>query len=229
MIKIKDLEIKMNNRIIVSNVSLIFDDKKNYILLGRNGSGKSTLMKEMFKASIIDDKNIEITNHKIFYSDNYSIETFAMFSGFEYLDAYFSNYYGNDWLSKEVINLKAFNVSKLLLQKTIADMSGGERRVLNIIVSIYGDFDTLFVDEIESNLDKDRLKTAIKEINKLWKDRNVIIATHNQQVLNDLNYEKAFIFREKQVKDITKDISKNNSLKHIFKNDKGVIDENFEF
>jgi len=43
MLKITDLNVEVENKHILKNINLTFEEGKNYCILGKNGSGKSSL------------------------------------------------------------------------------------------------------------------------------------------------------------------------------------------
>lgn len=227
MIKIKDMNLNANERELATNISMELKKGGKYILLGQNGTGKSTFMKEIFKASIIGGSGIDIDNRNAFYSDNSSLASFDQFSGFEYLNAYFESIYGYEWFKENKIDLSRFEIDNKVLGTTMADLSGGERRILNVLVAIYGKYDLLLIDELESNLDEIKLEKAIEEINKM-EDCTIIIATHNQKVMSKLKHDKVFMFKGQKLEEANNNEDEE-SLKDLFKEEKGLIDENFEF
>ncbi|CAM9104986.1 ABC transporter ATP-binding protein [Mycoplasma todarodis] len=228
MIKIKDMDLNADKRELATNITMELERGGKYILLGQNGTGKSTFMKEIFKASIIGGEGIDIDNSNAFYSDNSSLTAFDQFSGFEYLNTYFEPIYGYEWFKEKIIDLSKFEVDNKVLGTTMADLSGGERRILNVLVAIYGKYDLLLIDELESNLDEVKLEKAIDEINKM-EECTIIIATHNQKVVNKLHHNKVFMFKEQKLEEANNDNGDGESLKELFQKEKGLIDENFEF
>ncbi len=228
MIKITDMNLTADKRELAANITIELKRGGKYLLLGQNGTGKSTFMKEIFKATIIGGKNISIDNNNAFYSDNSSMEPFDQFSGLEYLSAYFDSLYGYEWLKEGAIDLEKFKVNNDILGTKMVELSGGERRILNVIIAIYGQYDLLLIDELESNLDDAKLEIAIEEINRMV-DCTVILATHNQIVMNKLKHDKTFMFKEQKLEETGKNNEGEESLKELFREERGMIDENFEF
>ena len=77
-------------------------------------------------------------------------------------------------------------------------ISGGERQRIGIARALYRNSEVLFLDEATSNLDKKTEIEFLKSINKIKKDKTIILITHSDTALRycdivyELKYQKIF-------------------------------------
>ena len=182
---------------------------------GKSGVGKSTLMDIMLGL-------IKPTRGKIFF-DNYDIKKNKNLwqdiishipQEIILLDESIKNNIAlgvnSSEIDKNKMN-KAIQKSRLLdfvnkLPKKIntvvgergSKISGGERQRIGIARALYRNSEVLFLDEATSNLDKKTEIEFLKSINKIKKDKTIILITHSDTALRycdivyELKYQKIF-------------------------------------
>ncbi len=137
-----------NNKIILSDIFVSCEKGGIKGLIGRNGSGKSTLLKIVFGTEKPESKFIRIGNKVIKnISDGRNL--------INYLPQ--NNFLPNNISIKSLINLflekenrkivlENENV-KPLLNKKNQDLSGGERRIIEILLIIHSNAKFILLDE----------------------------------------------------------------------------------
>ena len=209
MIKIKNLEASIDDKKILKGIDLQIPAGEVHVIMGRNGSGKSTLANVIAgnEAYEVDEGNILMNNTDII---EMSIENRALegiFLCFQYpvsipgvSMAYFlrtalnahRKHQGKDemdaleFLNNAKVILSELGLDDSFLKRSINDgFSGGEKKKSEILQLLTINPKLAVLDETDSGLDVDALRTVAKGVNKFKnKDNSVLIITHYQRLLN---------------------------------------------
>lgn len=155
MIKIKNLSLKFDEKIIFDDVDFEIPENKITMVVGPNGTGKTTLLK-VITGQIKTKSKIENSFKKVFYLPQ-GLYVPKNLTAFDYLSAQF---YKNNWkwfLNKEekdkifeVLNkMELFDKANTFVDK----LSSGEMQKINIALGLLSDADIFLLDEPTSNMD----------------------------------------------------------------------------
>ena len=208
MIKIKNLKASIEDKDILKGIDLDIPKGEVHVIMGRNGSGKSTFANVIAgnEAYEVDGGSIEMNGDDI---TEMSIENRALqglFLCFQYpvaipgvSMAYFLRAAlnaKNKHAGKEEMDAVEFLTSakKILselglddsfLKRSINDgFSGGEKKKSEILQLLMLNPQLAVLDETDSGLDVDALRTVAKGVNEFKnKDNSVLIITHYQRLL----------------------------------------------
>ena len=212
LLEIKDLQVSINENEILKKLNLTVSKGEIHAIMGPNGSGKSTFSKVLaghpaysvlggdiiFKGSSILDLEPEERSHLgIFLAFQYPIEIPGV-SNEDFLRlAYnskqvFSNKPEVDPIEfLTIINetLKLVQMSPIFLSRNVNEgFSGGEKKRNEILQMILLDSDLSILDETDSGLDIDALKTISNGINNFMNpNKSIILITHYQRLLDYIN------------------------------------------
>ena len=212
MLEIKDLEVSINENEILKKLNLIVQKGEIHAIMGPNGSGKSTFSKVLaghpaysvlngdilFKGSSILDLDPEERSHLgIFLAFQYPIEIPGV-SNEDFLRLAYNSkqkFYNKPEVDPieflTIINekLKLVQMSPLFLSRNVNEgFSGGEKKRNEILQMILLDSDLSILDETDSGLDIDALKTISNGINTFMnKNKSIILITHYQRLLDYIN------------------------------------------
>lgn len=223
MLNIKDLKVSAEGKNILNGVTLEISGGSVHALMGENGSGKSTLAQTimgspLYKVSggsiIFEEKNIlsdkpeERAKKGIFLSFQYPSEV-AGLGVFSFLRLIYNNSH-NEKLSP--VKFRAFleEKTKLLgikdeiLNRSLNEgFSGGEKKKMEILQMLLVEPKLAILDEIDSGLDIDALKTVAKAVNYLKESRSlggtkmsVLVITHYARILKYLEPDFVHIMKE---------------------------------
>ena len=209
LLELKNLHVSVDGHEILNGIDLTVDPGEVHAIMGPNGSGKSTL------ASVLAGREeYEVTGGEIRYSDADLLELEAeeraregIFLAFQYpveipgvSNTYFlraalnaiRTHRGQDeldamdflTLARDKANLVKLD-DKLLKRPVNDGFSGGEKKRNEIFHMAVLEPKLAILDETDSGLDIDALKTVADGVNSLRDpDRAFVVITHYQRLLN---------------------------------------------
>ena len=209
LLEVKDLQVSINENEILKHLNLKIKKGEIHAIMGPNGSGKSTFSKVLaghpaysvsqgnifFKGSSILDLEPEQRSHLgIFLAFQYPIEIPGV-SNEDFLRLAYNSkqkFYNKpevDPLEFLVIineKLKLVNMSSIFLSRNVNEgFSGGEKKRNEILQMILLDSELAILDETDSGLDIDALKTISMGINNFMNpSKAILLITHYQRLLD---------------------------------------------
>ena len=221
MLQIKDLEVKIKDKIVLENFNLDILDNKIHVIMGPNGVGKSTLSKV-----IMGNTNYKVTKGDILFNNKsiLSLETderarLGIFLAFqnpleiegvtnsEFLRSAINS------INEEQVSLydfikemeKDFNDLKLnkeMMHRSLnTNFSGGEKKKNEILQMLVLNPKLAILDETDSGLDVDAVKTVsagIEEYQKTCKG-SLLIITHSTRILESLSVDYTHVMIEGKI------------------------------
>ena len=212
LLEIKNLKVSIEKNVILHGLNLKVQKGEIHAIMGPNGSGKSTFSKViaghptysilngdiLFKGVSILDSSPEKRAHLgIFLAFQYPIEIPGV-SNEDFLRLSYNS--RQRFLNKpevdsiqfsEIITQKMSLVkipSTFLARNVNEGFSGGEKKRNEILQMIVLDSDVCILDETDSGLDIDALKTISNGINNFMnKKKGIILITHYQRLLDYIN------------------------------------------
>lgn len=209
MLRVKNLHVKAGNNEILRGVDLAVNLGEVHAIMGPNGSGKSTLAqvlagRDVYSVSegevTYDNKNLldmspeDRAREGIFLAFQYPVEipgvsnTYFLRAalnairkarGLEEIDAM-------DFLAMVREKMKVLGIEESLMNRPVNEgFSGGEKKRNEIFQLAVLEPRLAILDETDSGLDIDALKTVANGVNALRsKDRSIVVVTHYQRLLN---------------------------------------------
>jgi len=213
MLQIQNLKSEIEGKEILKGVNLHLEKGKIYALMGPNGSGKSTLAnvimgnskyKVSFGKIILDKKEItKLSPDKrakkgIFMSFQNPKEIQGVTINNLIKRAYSElNRKGSVFKAKERINnsLKKLHLDKSFSERYVNEgFSGGEKKKSEILQLLALDPKLVILDETDSGLDIDALRTVATEVNKfLNKEKTILIISHYKRIFDFIKPDKVII------------------------------------
>lgn len=209
LLEIKNLQVSINDIEILKNLNLTVKSGEIHAIMGPNGSGKSTFSKVLaghpsyfvsngdirFKGTSILEFDPEERSHLgIFLAFQYPIEIPGV-SNEDFLRLSYNakqKFYNKQELDPieflGIIHekLKLVNMSPIFLSRNVNEgFSGGEKKRNEILQMILLDSELAILDETDSGLDIDALKTISMGINNfMTPSKSIILITHYQRLLD---------------------------------------------
>lgn len=220
MLKIKNLSVSLNKKLILDKIDLSVQNGETNILMGQNGAGKSTLAQ-----SIMGNPNYLVKGQLIFDGkdlldlDPQQRATLGIFLSFQqileipgvniydYLKLLYKKSHEQrltplkfkDFL-KERMALLDFDES-FLKRSLNHGFSGGEKKKMEVLQMLVLEPALVILDEIDSGLDIDAIQAVAKAVNFLKKEKQTsfLIITHYSRVLKFLEIDKVHLLSKGKI------------------------------
>ena len=209
ILEIKDLNAGVEGKQILKGINLTINAGEAHAIMGPNGSGKSTLA-----AVLAGRDGYDVTGGQVIYQGKDLLDMDpeerareGLFLAFQYpveIPGVNSTYFLKSALNEirkhkgeseldaiEFLNLvkekmKVLELKDDLLKRSVNEgFSGGEKKRNEIFQMAVLDPTLAVLDETDSGLDIDALKTVSKGVNKLRRSDNAqLVITHYQRLLN---------------------------------------------
>ena len=164
-------------------------------LLGRNGSGKSTLLKIIFGSVIAENSYIKIDSKRV-------TKPFENFNKVRYLPQ--DSYLPKDVSIYRIIRLFGKNLDEKkmrndplisgFLQKTIRQLSGGEKRIVEILLMIYSKSPYILLDEPFNGVAPKNIEVIKSRIREQSKTKGIILTDHDYRNIVDVSTRILLLF-----------------------------------
>ncbi|MFX4280660.1 Fe-S cluster assembly ATPase SufC [Aliarcobacter butzleri] len=208
LLKIEDLKVSIKDKEILKGLNLEINEGEVHVLMGTNGAGKSTLVKTLSahydcvvnegkitykNKNLLEMDVAQRANEGIFMSfqspvevpgvnNSYFLKTALnekrVYQGLEPIDAM-------EFLKHIKEETAKFNIDRKLLQRDLNDgFSGGEKKRNELIQLLMLQPDLIMLDEIDSGLDVDAIKTVANVINSMLDGkRSILMITHYDRLI----------------------------------------------
>lgn len=206
-----------DNNVSIHNIDLTIKQGEFVTIIGHSGAGKTSLIKLLLAEQAPNEGMVSfdgVNIHRLRKSDipHYRQRIGVIFQDYKLLKG--RTVYENVAFAMEMIGKSneeiAHDVPNALELVGLEDkqhrfpteLSGGEQQRLAIARAIINQPDVLIADEPTDSLDPENVKAVVqilKKINELG--TTVILATHNKDVVNDLNKRVIVMEKGKIIKD----------------------------
>ena len=186
-----------DGKVAVKNFTLELYKNQVFILLGHNGAGKTTVL-SMLAGLLVPTsgrafiKGINVFKEQsklkeiigicpqedILYETLTVEEHLNIFSSFKDVSYEFQR-------EKLIAKMKSLGFLDCF-NKPIAQLSGGQRRKLSVLLSLIGDSSMIMLDEPTSGLDVDTRRKIWKVIKEIKEDRIILMTTHYMDEAEEL-------------------------------------------
>ena len=201
MILLENLSKNYGTKKAVDNISLKVKEGEMLALLGVNGAGKSTTIKmlscltrptggtakidgcDVVKQQENVKKVVGISTQETAIARNLTVEENLKFMAGIYLDPKeYDKKKREERVEKILLDFKLDEVRKMKSSK----LSGGWQRRLSIAMAMIGDPKVILLDEPTLGLDVLARRELWREIQKIKKDRTIILTTHYMEEAQEL-------------------------------------------
>ncbi len=220
LLEIRDLQVSVADKLILDGVDLTIRPGELHVLMGPNGAGKSTLA-----SAVMGDPEYEITGGRLLFEGEDITEEKAdararrgIFLSFqtpqEIPGVTLENFLRTAMTTVSGKPLKVFAFRREL-EARMADLrmdpsyaeryvnvgfSGGEKKKTEILQLLMLKPKLAMLDETDSGLDVDAVKTVAQGIRAFrGKDNALLIITHNAKILEGLDVDYVHVLSGKRI------------------------------
>ena len=220
MLKIRNLQVEVENKKILDGIDITIPKDEIHVIMGPNGVGKSTICR-----TIMGDKSYNVTNGEIIFDneriDNLEADEIARLGIFllEQNPTEISGVTNAEMLRtaltdrgiKESIfefnkrlsaSCEKLGIDKSYIHHNINEnMSGGEKKKNELLQICVLKPSFILLDELDSGLDIDSLKTLTEGLLEYKKETkcSILIITHHTNILEYLHPDKVYILNEGKI------------------------------
>lgn len=240
LLEIKDLHVNAGEKEILKGLNLTIKKGEIHVIMGPNGAGKSTLANVVLnnpeykktKGTVtFEEQNInnlstdKIAKKGIFMSFQ-SPEEIPGISTMNFLKVAKNKVTGKSVkifeFKKEIEEyMEELNMNSKLINRNLnVGFSGGEKKKNEILQMLALNPKLAILDETDSGLDVDAVRTVSKGINMYKNKENaVLIITHNMKILSELKVDKVHVLIDGQIvktgtAELVKEIEKDGFAKY---------------
>ena len=203
-----------HNKKILKGLDLEINKGEIHVIMGPNGSGKSTLANTIFSSPryIKTEGTISFEGEDITEESTDKIAKKGIFMSFQapeeipgvtlanYLKAVKTSIDGKkpsiyEFIPQVENTMKELDMKEEYIKREFnVGFSGGEKKKNEILQMLLINPKLAILDETDSGLDVDAIKTVVKGINMYKNDNNaVLIITHSTKILDGLNVDKVHV------------------------------------
>lgn len=214
LLEIKDLYVNAEDKEILKGINLQINKGEIHVIMGPNGSGKTTTANAILNnPSYIKEKgSITFEEEDITKLNTDEIARKGIFMSFQLPEeipgvsvANFLKYAKNKTTNKPVKvfefkkelekYMKELNIDPSYMERSLnVGFSGGEKKKNEILQMLVLNPKLAILDETDSGLDVDAIKTVSKGIEMFKNKQNaVLIITHNTKILHSLKVDYVHI------------------------------------
>jgi ABC-type multidrug transport system ATPase subunit len=169
--------VRFESRVVLNNLYIKVEQEKVVGLLGRNGCGKSTLLKVIFGSLEAEFKALRING--VWMKAGYLNSKVKMLPQIDMIPS--------DIRIGKAMDLFGVNVSKIkesmahllpLLDHRPSQLSGGDRRMIELLMVLYSKSDFILLDEPFTGLSPVMVDRIIEIMQDIKKDKGILITDH---------------------------------------------------
>lgn len=194
-VKISNVSKKYKKKLVIKNLNLELTNKSRIGIVGPNGSGKTTLcemiaqLRKPTSGTIILKENLKI---------GMQLQESKYPRGMTAWDLvnYYLRTYKLKKSIKEIQKLLYFLDVEDIINKPIANLSGGQQQKINILLALIVEPDLLILDELATGLDlevRERIYELLEKEILTNKELSILIVSHNMNEIERFCNELIFM------------------------------------
>lgn len=219
LLNVSDLCVSVEGHNLLKNLNLKAKTGDVIAVIGPNGAGKSSFLKTLMHhyAFKVTKGDIKFNNKSIKNASTDEIAKLGFFylaqspmelEGVKLIDLY--KIIANAHSTKKIDPISLHNLVTprfnelnmdldLLKRNNNVNFSGGQKKKNELVQMFLMNNNVLLLDEVDSGCDVDSLKIIAREINKIKKDKIIILISHQEQLLKQIKPTKYIIIANHKI------------------------------
>ena len=203
MLKIENLKASIGDVEILKGIDLEISSGELHAVMGPNGSGKSTLCHVLMgNADYEKEGKVTLNGDDVLSIPQFERAEKGFFQSFQYpvglpgvtLKEFTESFLENVDEDELIETSKRFNLEEFLDRDVNVDLSGGEKKRSELFQLSLMKPSLALLDEIDSGLDIDAIKSVASLINENRDEKtSYILVTHYSRILKYLDVDKVHI------------------------------------
>jgi len=203
MLKIENLKASIGDVEILKGIDLEINSGELHAVMGPNGSGKSTLCHVLMGNTDYEKEGkVTLNGDDVLSIPQFERAKKGIFQSFQYpvglpgvtLKEFTESFLGNVDEDELIETSKRFNLEEFLDRDVNVDLSGGEKKRSELFQLSLMKPSLALLDEIDSGLDIDAIKSVASLINENRDEKtSYILVTHYSRILKYLDVDKVHI------------------------------------
>lgn len=193
ILEAKKITKKYNNTLILDNISFSLPKGKSMAFMGPNGCGKSTLLRILTGVTVPTSGEVILHNEQVtmsFIPDHYERANFSAKVFFKQMLEMYKPNGSTEKLEKLIADYQIEH----MLKTPLKHLSKGSLQKIALIQGLLCDADLLFLDEPLSGQDISSEMLFVNHVNEMKeKGSTIIIACHNQDLIDDIADEVLYL------------------------------------
>ena len=188
LLDIQDLHAVAGEKEILKGLNLKINKGETHVIMGPNGAGKSTTANVILN----NPEYKKVSGKVVFEGEDISDLNFLKYSKNKITDKPVKIFELRDQIQKYMEEL---NMNPKLIERNLnVGFSGGEKKKNEILQMLVLEPKLVILDETDSGLDVDAVRTVSKGIEMYKNEENaVLIITHNTRILENLKVDYVHI------------------------------------
>lgn len=186
LLSCKDVRVEYPTKLVLNKVTLGVNTGNRIGIVGRNGGGKSTLLSVLAGAIEIDSGDVvrqsTVTVGVLRQNDSFDLGSTVAHEVFGDTPEYV---WASNRTSREVVDALIGDID---FSTHIAELSGGQRRRVDLTRLLIGDWDVLMLDEPTNHLDVHTIAWLAEHIKSRWSKNAgaLLVITHDRWFLDEV-------------------------------------------
>lgn len=203
----------------LADVSFEIDNGEFVFLVGPSGAGKTTILKMILRQLVPSSGSVIVNDLDVSSKEFKEIERLRKKIGIVFQD--FKVLWDKNVFENIALGLKILGISEKQIKEEIGEalelvnlegkegffpsqLSAGELQRVAIARAVVGHREIILADEPTGNLDPKTAWEIMKIFKKIEKEKTILFATHNADIVNSLRKRVLFLKEGKLEKDVKK-------------------------
>lgn len=185
-ISVRGLRKEIGEKEIFSGVSFTLKKGEALALRGVNGSGKTTLLRILSGLDKAYYGEVHFSKKGRIGYVAQDIVLFEELTVYDNLSIFAKESLNSQGMRQKIESFSSRFELSSLMKKKVKYLSGGQKRLVHILVSLIGEPDFIFLDEVIVGLDEDKMRLLSNYLLSIREEKIMILTSHQDDFLREV-------------------------------------------